>query len=76
MEQYFNVRYEFDKAKVHNSIAQHVKGGQTWVYLCGGWRGSECGTEGRDLHEGDAGEHLRHLRQQLGSDVREVDIWP
>ena len=33
MEQYFNVRYEFDKAKVHNSIAQHVKGGKPG-YIC------------------------------------------
>lgn len=33
MEQYFNIRYEFDKAEVHNSIAQHVMEGKPG-YIC------------------------------------------
>ena len=33
MKQYFNIKYEFDKAEVHSSIAQHVKEGKPG-YIC------------------------------------------
>ena len=64
MQTYFNIRYEFNKESVQNSIARQVQtGGADYI----------CVADGV-IPESSERRNVQHLRQQLCSLVSEMDL--